>query len=298
MNFDLTIIIPTKNRKVLLHSLVGSIKLASQKIKIIIADNSDGLEQAATNLTDNQIKHVFTGGNLSIYENFDFAIKLAETEYSLILADDDQPLFEFVNKALEICSENACISGVFGTVQRGQIDRPLKRKSCFKSQKKETIVPIRKINSLGKSVPFPSLIGMILKTSLLQNANFTQFGHKSADNSFLVHTIAKQDIRFLNKPMLIQNLHSQNDHLNYGKNDLLNDLDQYKKNLQILVEDGFCSSADIDYLIFLSVTHRLRKYKKHWAILIQYCLKFSTSIRLISFTSSLIYHKIKRSIRY
>lgn len=298
MDRFLTIIIPTRNRKALLNELVSSIRMASQKTEIIIADNSDYLEQAATNFTDKEIKHVFTGGSLSIYENFDFGIKLCDTEYSLILADDDQPLFEFVHKALKICSEDKNISGVFGNVLPRQVERPLQRKSRFKSQKKEELFPIDKISSLGKTIPFPSLIGMIVKTSLLQDVNFKQFGHKSADNSFLMHIIAKNDIRFLNKPMLIQNLHSHNDHLNYDQIDLCEDLDQYRKNLQNLEDLGFCTTTDIDYLIFLSVMHRLRKYKKHWAILLQYCFKFCSFIRLISFISSMIYYRIRRFIQY
>lgn len=90
----ISIVIPTRNRA---HLLRGAVLSALKQVdfedyEVLISDNSvgdEGAAQVAQELAHPRLRYVRTGEDLDIYRSWDFALKRAEGEYALLLADDD-----------------------------------------------------------------------------------------------------------------------------------------------------------------------------------------------------------------
>lgn len=89
----LSIVIPTKNRqKYCLSAIESILMIGSDKIQIVIQDNSDdnSLESRIQKFNNNYLlKYTYIPGQLSFVENFNNAIDAADGEYICIIGDDD-----------------------------------------------------------------------------------------------------------------------------------------------------------------------------------------------------------------
>lgn len=84
-----SIVIPTKNRSWILKYNIQSLLLQTfEDFEIVIADNDDGpkTKELIDGFDDNRIKY-FKSGNLSMADNWEFAISKAHGEYVLVIED-------------------------------------------------------------------------------------------------------------------------------------------------------------------------------------------------------------------
>lgn len=110
MNYNLSIVIPTKDRQYYclksVNQIVGVIESSNYNVEIVVYDNSeeDLLQNMILELEKKYIKYFYHGKQLSFIDNFDLALKSATGEYVLIIGDDDGvlptifPVLEFANK--------------------------------------------------------------------------------------------------------------------------------------------------------------------------------------------------------
>jgi glycosyltransferase involved in cell wall biosynthesis len=102
----LSIVIPTRNRHECLGKTVGSLlSSSSREFEVIVHDNSDVAWTETcdpTVLNDRRLRYVYFGPRLSVVENCDKAVSLAEGGYVCMIGDDDGVLVdeavEFVRK--------------------------------------------------------------------------------------------------------------------------------------------------------------------------------------------------------
>ncbi|MUG31583.1 glycosyltransferase family 2 protein [Psychrobacter sanguinis] len=89
----LSIVIPTKNRQKYCLSAVNSIlAIQSDKVQIVIQDNSDNstLEEMLPDLNNsNKLKYNYSQDPVSFVENFNNAIASSDGEYICMIGDDD-----------------------------------------------------------------------------------------------------------------------------------------------------------------------------------------------------------------
>lgn len=92
----LSLIIPTKNRKVYLLNLLGEIvrQQDSQSlgnVEVIVHDNSDelGLEAELAALGADYIRYFHTADRIGVHENFERAVAKARGDYLCAIGDDD-----------------------------------------------------------------------------------------------------------------------------------------------------------------------------------------------------------------
>ena len=101
-NFELSIVIPTKNRPHYCVPCIESILMFDNDFELIICDSSenDGLAKYIETKEDPRLKYVRSNPSYNMTENFSFALNQAQGEYVIMIGDDDgiaKDLFEVVN---------------------------------------------------------------------------------------------------------------------------------------------------------------------------------------------------------
>jgi len=95
MKYNLSIIIPTKNRQYYcyesLRQISNIIKDSKFEVEVIVCDNSDNrdLEYKIKKLNTKCIKYYYNPGIVSFVDNFDYALKKAKGDYLIAIGDDD-----------------------------------------------------------------------------------------------------------------------------------------------------------------------------------------------------------------
>lgn len=109
-NILLSIVIPTKNRYYFLKLMIlGIIKSTSNKFEIIIQDNSDNNEEILDFLkktNDKRLKYNHVSSWLSVSDNFDCGVNLANGKFVIVLGDDDGILIDDSIAFLEQCNKD------------------------------------------------------------------------------------------------------------------------------------------------------------------------------------------------
>ncbi len=88
----LSLIIPTKNRKIyLLSMLTEVVRQAPTRLEVIVHDNSDtpGLEEEINALGASYIRYFYTSDVIGVHENFERAVAEATGDYLCAIGDDD-----------------------------------------------------------------------------------------------------------------------------------------------------------------------------------------------------------------
>lgn len=173
--------------------------------------------------TNLKIEYLKPQGNLTIYENFDRCISYVESEYFIILGDDDLiGDSHFFLRALEFLSQNnnrGMVCGRVCTIENNDIEKI----SAFNFYRSDIVNPYTHSNLLYK-LPFPTITGCIFRTSSFRNLKFCSYNHRSADTSLLFEILIKRECFFINSCPTIMINHDKNDHLNLNREEIKKDL--------------------------------------------------------------------------
>lgn len=101
--FDLTIVIPTKNRQLYAYYAVKQVLMnKSSKIQVVVQDNSDNCDlkfKLDEFSLDFRLKYCYISEVISTVENFNKSIENADGEYICVIGDDDginHQIIEFI----------------------------------------------------------------------------------------------------------------------------------------------------------------------------------------------------------
>ncbi|MBU1092997.1 MAG: glycosyltransferase [Firmicutes bacterium] len=95
MKYNLSIIIPTKNRQYYcyesLKQIINVVLDSNYEVEVIVCDNSNNkdLEYKIRELNKSFIKYYYNPGIVSFVDNFDYALKKANGDYLIAIGDDD-----------------------------------------------------------------------------------------------------------------------------------------------------------------------------------------------------------------
>jgi len=88
----LSIIVPTrKGSDYLPHCLATCLSADAEDLEVIVSDNDVGTKttEAVAALSDSRIRYFRAGGNLSMRQNYEFALSKATGDYVIMIGDDD-----------------------------------------------------------------------------------------------------------------------------------------------------------------------------------------------------------------
>jgi glycosyltransferase involved in cell wall biosynthesis len=100
-----TVGIPTFNRAHLLRESIASVLAQSyREFRLIVSDNAseDNTEQVVKSFTDTRIDYVRSDENIGLVGNFNRVIELADTEFLLLLPDDDVLYPDHLRSTIEV----------------------------------------------------------------------------------------------------------------------------------------------------------------------------------------------------
>lgn len=93
LNYLVTVVVPSHNRsKYAIPCIKGLLQIPSQRLQVVVHDTSNDeclLAQWAVTQTDSRLRYVHYSERLSMTENHERAVALAEGEYVCLIGDDD-----------------------------------------------------------------------------------------------------------------------------------------------------------------------------------------------------------------
>ena len=105
-----SVIIPTRNRpETLEYSLKTVLNQTYTNFELIVSDNSnnDSTEELLNKVEDKRIKYYRTNGQLSMSENWEFALGFVKGRYVIYIGDDDGLLINALEKAFEYINDKS-----------------------------------------------------------------------------------------------------------------------------------------------------------------------------------------------
>lgn len=114
-NYLVTVVVPTHNRsKYAIACIQGLLEIASSELQIVVHDTSNDeclLAQWASSQSDSRLLYLHWSERLSMTENHEHALALAEGEYICLIGDDDC-VSSWIVQVAEFARENsiACLT--------------------------------------------------------------------------------------------------------------------------------------------------------------------------------------------
>jgi glycosyltransferase involved in cell wall biosynthesis len=100
-----TVVVPTYNRAAMLAEAVESVLAqTSRDFRVLIADNAstDKTPEVVRAYDDERVSYVRRPENVGLFENFQQSLRAVETEYALLLCDDDLLRPEFLEATVDV----------------------------------------------------------------------------------------------------------------------------------------------------------------------------------------------------
>ncbi len=107
-DIEVTIGIPTYNRARLLRESITSVLSQSHRnFRLLICDNAsqDATPETVASFADPRIDYVRSDSNIGMIGNFNRILKLADTEFLVILPDDDILYPEYLRSAIDVLKQ-------------------------------------------------------------------------------------------------------------------------------------------------------------------------------------------------
>jgi len=122
---SVTVCIPTRNRAALVASAIGSVLAQTfQDFELLVSDNAseDDTEAVVRSFGDPRLRYLRHASNLGAAGNFNACLRTVQTEYALVLCDDDTLQPEFLQTAVPALRSDAGVGFVYTTWQRRRDD--------------------------------------------------------------------------------------------------------------------------------------------------------------------------------
>ena len=158
---SLTIIIPTRNRKVLLRKLVDNLLVNFKQIdQIIIVDSSDKAESKARFLTNKKILYVHSKiKSAAIQRNIGLSFVRPNRKYVAFLDDDVSPPSNYFTDLIALLKSKKA-AGVSGVAENPNVHKSKKTIKAFESYRKFFLLDSNKegvvLNS-GVNIPIKNI---------------------------------------------------------------------------------------------------------------------------------------------
>jgi glycosyltransferase involved in cell wall biosynthesis len=209
----ITVFIPTYNRLEMLKNAVQSVLSQGDFVKVHILDNAstDGTPNWLEELNTKEgarVKLTLRRENIGALKNFSEGFSSVTTQYCVPLADDDELLPNFLQKALDIAETNA---GIGGVVFQTQV---LKKEAVLHLSPKENvqgiIKPLKHLAKWCAGGHYFSWSSILWNTELLLtiNAQNEFYKHGSFGDAWIQFlAFSQRDFYLVEIPGAVLNIH-------------------------------------------------------------------------------------------
>ncbi|MAG85874.1 MAG: hypothetical protein CMB97_00450 [Flavobacteriaceae bacterium] len=184
-----SVLIPTKNRSHLVGQAIESVLFQKYRdFEIIVSDNDDSdilTRTVVKKFDDQKIKYFRTQGNLSMHDNWEFALSKAVGEYVMVLEDKQILYLDALEKIYDAAGngKNPCITWVNDSIDNTR-ETPIFRKhigSGIKTTQSTDEILKRFIKGDDVHFELPRMINSCLKRSFI---DFVKY-EKGLDRFFM-----------------------------------------------------------------------------------------------------------------
>jgi glycosyltransferase involved in cell wall biosynthesis len=110
-----TVVIPTHNRASLLGEAIESVLVQTYpNFAVLVADNAseDGTPELVRGYDDGRVTYLRRPQNVGLFENFDDSLRRVESEFAVILCDDDLLRPDFLSATVEVLDRQPRVGAV------------------------------------------------------------------------------------------------------------------------------------------------------------------------------------------
>jgi glycosyltransferase involved in cell wall biosynthesis len=210
-----TVGIPTFNRARLLAEAIDSVLAQTYgDFRLIVSDNAstDETPSVVASIADERLDYVRADENIGMVGNFNRLIELAETEFLMILFDDDRLYPEYLSSVLELLEQDPGVGLVHTAFDEIDIDsRVLKHAASFVKSSQPSMVesgPAFLERSMTSTTVMVSSI--TYRTEAIREAGgMVTREEPFADVPLLMRIARAWDIAYLNRPLVAFRVHDQ-----------------------------------------------------------------------------------------
>ena len=210
-----TVAIPTYNRATLLREALESVLAQTHSnFRLVIGDNAstDDTENLVASYRDARIEYVRNERNIGMIENFNSLIARADTEFLMLLPDDDLLYPDYLNSVVEILQRNPRVGLVHTAFDMIDIDSRLQKHaaSFVRSNHRLLLEPGRKVLERSMTATIVLQSSAIFRTRALREAGgMTTLEEPLADVPLFMRIAMNWDIGYLDVPLVAVRVHAQ-----------------------------------------------------------------------------------------
>ena len=232
---ELDIYLLCHNRPELAKKAIDSIlQQKYQNFNLTISDNSTNDEmQTMVSSEYPNIRYIRRKPSVPAIDHFNQCLQDISLEYFCLFHDDDIMLPEYT-ESIHLFTQTYPETIAFGPNALIELNGKIEEKTSFSantsSKSISTPQDLLKVyfgRYQSGIAPFP---GYVYKTKKIGSLKFTTLGGKYSDVIWLLQIIAKSPITWITKPLLMYNIHGDNDGLKESLNDRLKFLGFLKQN--------------------------------------------------------------------
>ena len=214
---SVTIGIPTFNRSRLLRGAIESVlRQTHRTFRLIVSDNAstDDTTEVVATFADARLKYVRADENIGMIGNFNRLIALTETEFLMLLPDDDWLYPEYLSSALDVLQRSHRIGLVHAAVDEVDIDSRVRRHatSSVKSSHPWVVEPGRAILERSMTSTVICQSSATYRTAAIREAGaFMTSEEPFADIPLHMRIAQNWDIGYLHRPLVAFRVHDESE---------------------------------------------------------------------------------------
>jgi glycosyltransferase involved in cell wall biosynthesis len=213
-----TVAIPTYNRAALLREALESVLAQTHSnFRLVIGDNAstDNTADVVASYRDTRIEYVRSEHNIGMIANFNRLIGLTETEFLMLLPDDDLLYPDYLNSILEILQRNSRVGFAHTAFDMIDIDSCLRKHaaSFVRSNHPLLVEPGRAFLERSMTSGLALQSSITFRTRAIREAGgMTTRDERDeplADVPLFMRIAMNWDIAYLDRPLVAVRVHDQ-----------------------------------------------------------------------------------------
>jgi glycosyltransferase involved in cell wall biosynthesis len=225
---SVTVGIPTFNRADLAREAIDSVLAQTYRnFRLIVSDNAstDETQEVVASITDARLEYVRADKNIGMIGNFNRVIELTETEFLMLLPDDDRLYPDYLRAVVDVLQRNPRVGLVHTAFDEIDIESRVQKHaaSYVKSSHPLMVEPGRAFLERSMTSTAILLSSTTYRTRAIREAGgMTTLEEPFADVPLFMRIAQNWDIAYLDRPLVAFRVHDQTETMRLasrGKNE-------------------------------------------------------------------------------
>jgi glycosyltransferase involved in cell wall biosynthesis len=210
---NVTVGIPTFNRSVLLREAIESVLGQTYRnFRVLVSDNAstDETSEVVASLSDSRLDYVRATENIGMIGNFNRLVELADTEFLMLLPDDDHLYPEYLEATVESLTKNPRVGAVHTAFDEIDIDSHVRKRgvSYVTSKQPPSVEPGHAFLERSMTSTAILLSSTTFRTQALREAGgMTTREEPFADVPLFMRIALNWDFAYVDKPLVAFRVH-------------------------------------------------------------------------------------------